>query len=124
MCRDSGVWGEHLQLAAVVLDEAAVGEEELLPYDGRTQRARAREELLLQDGRLPGRLRNRRGVGSAAPHHRLRGSCLRHRQGSMFRTGCMHEHPWHARIIHHGTGCMHKHPWHAWIEPWHRLHTS
>lgn len=62
----------RLQLAAVVLDEAAVGEEELLPHNGGAQRRRTLKDIRLQGGRTRSRLRRRARVRPAAPDLRGR----------------------------------------------------
>lgn len=57
----------HLEFAAVILDEAAIGEEQLLPHDGGAQRGRARKHLCLQRCRARGRLCDGARVRPAAP---------------------------------------------------------
>jgi hypothetical protein len=67
----------RLQLAAVVLQQAAVREEELLAHDGRPQQRRAARKLALHERRAPRRLRRQRRVRPAAPHGGRRRARLR-----------------------------------------------
>ena len=67
----------RLQLAAVVLQQAAVREEELLAHDGRPEQRRAGRKLALRQRAAPRRLCRQRRVRPAAPHGWRRRARLR-----------------------------------------------